>query len=95
MNPTTITIGTDEYKKLEAVAKMLEVVSPHKAIYEVSDTYFDLGQDWVWTTIIRYGYRECQILSPKQWGNILMAETIADLTAAVEDIRNDEYFGDK
>lgn len=94
-NPRRVEIGSREYKNLEAVAKMLEAVSPNEAIYEVSDCYFDYGQNWMWTTILRFGFRECQILSPRQWEEILLADGIAELAEVAENIRNDKYFGDK
>ena len=84
-----------EYKKLELVANALELASPNGAKYRVEPTYLDFGQDWKWTTIVRYGYEECQILSPRQWKEIMMAESMEDFTAVVNDIRNGEWFGDK
>ena len=84
-----------EYKRFEAVAKMLEMLSPNGARYEVNVCYLDFGQNWMWTTILRRGYRECQILSPRQWEEIMLAETPQDIANIVEDIRNGEYFGDK
>ena len=94
MTPATIAPATAEYKKLTAVAKMLEAVSPNNARYVVRDVFFDLGQNWMWTTICREGYRDCQILCPRDWEEILLANTPAELAACVEDIRNDRYFGD-
>ena len=94
-NPRVVEIGTSEYKKLEAVAAMLEAISPNGATYEVSDCYFDLGQNWVWTTIIRCGYVESQVLTPREWEEILMAETPTELANATENIRRAKYFMDK
>ena len=84
-----------EYKRLVAVAKMLEAFSPNNARYVVRDTYLDFGQNWKWTTIIREEFHECQILSPRQWKDIMNADTPIALTECVEDIRNDKYFMDK
>lgn len=95
MQPMTISSGSKHYKKLSAVAAMLEAVSPHDATYLVGDTYFDAGQNWMWTTIIRRGYRDCQVLDPKQWEQILETSTPDDLAKVTNDIINDEYFGDK
>lgn len=95
MQPTTISSGSKYYKKLSAVAAMLEAVSPHDATYLVGDTYFDMGQKWMWTTIIRRGYRDCQVLDPKQWEHILEANTPDDLAKVTNDIISDEYFSDK
>lgn len=100
MQPRTFEKGTTEYKRLEAVAKMLEALSAHNATYEVENVYFDFGQDWWWTTITQYrdtdmGIRECQILSPKQWELIILSTTTSALANACDEIRNNKYFQDK
>lgn len=74
---------------------MLEAVSPNGATYVVENVYFDYGQDWMWSTICRRGYDDCQVLCPRDWEKVIMAQTVADLAAAAESIRNDKYFGDK
>lgn len=95
MTECTLERGTPEYQKLEAVAKILEILSPHRAAYVVRDVYLDFGSNWMWTTICREGYRECQILSPRDWKQIMFCETAQDIADAVQDIRNGDYFGDK
>ena len=99
MQPTIIEKGTEAYKKLYAVAKLLEAVSPNNATYEVEEVYFDYGLDWMWTTIVRHGHRECQILSPRDWEEIIMSgdskAPAKDLALCAEMIRNGEYFGDR
>ena len=97
MQPTTFK-RVEEYKyirKLELVAKMLEMESPNEATYEVENVYFDFGQDWWWTTIVRYGYKECQVLNPKEWEQIILAETAEELVNIVKEIRSDRFFSDK
>lgn len=94
-NPRTIKPNTSEFEKLEAAAAMLEAFSPNGAWYTVENVYFDYGQDWMWTTICRSRYRECQVLSPRDWELIITAETPAELAEAVEVVRNDKYFNDK
>ena len=95
MQPATIKKGTQEYKKLQLVAKMLEFNSPNNARYVVRDVYFDYGQKWMWTTICREGFRECQILCPRDWEKILLAGTAMELAGIVDEIRYGEYFGDR
>ena len=98
INPRRVEIGSDEEKKLVAVAKMLEAVSPNGYRYEVEVTYFDYGQDWLWTTIIRHDDNKdynVQVLNPKEWEHIITAETITDLCVITEHITKDKYFGDK
>ena len=93
-NPRVISPNTSEFEKLEAAAAMLEAYSPNNAVYCVEDVYFDFGQNWMWTTICRRGYNECQVLSPRDWELVITAETPAEIAEAVEVIRSDKYFGD-
>lgn len=95
MQPRTFEKGTQEYKRLVAVAKTLEALSPNGATYEVEEVYFDFGQDWMWTTICRKGYKDCQILSPKNWEMILLSDTTGALVNTCDEIRNGKYFLDK
>ena len=90
----TLDKNEEDYKRMEAVAKILTAYSTHGADYIVQGVYLDLGQDWMWTTICRKGYRDCQVLCPRDWEAITMAETPADLLKVVEVIRTDKYFND-
>lgn len=94
MTERTLRKEEREYKMMELVAKALEIESPNNATYRVEDVYLDFGQRWMWTTICRYGYRECQVLSPREWEEICLAD-ISDIARIVEDIRSDKYFGDR
>ena len=96
MNPTTIKVGTKEYKNLVAVAKMLEAVSEKGAKYDVCAVYFDLGLDWMWTTISRKDeeWGGVQVLSPRQWEMIIFADNATQLAEAVDNIRSDKYFNE-
>lgn len=95
MTERTLNANEREYKNMMAVAKMLEALSPNEAIYEMKDVYLDLGADWMWTTICRRGFRDCQILCPRDWKAICMADTAAELAEIVDRIRADKYFADK
>ena len=93
MNPKLLPSGSDEEKKLRAVAKMLEAVSPNDYDYEVEGTFFDYGQGWMWTTIICRNYYEegvssWQAINPKQWNDILEAETVDELCKVTNEIRD-------
>ncbi len=83
------------YKKLKAVAATLEMLSPNGASYIVEDVYLDYGQKWMWTTICRRGYHDCQILSPRDWNDIMCIETADDLALVIDHIRTDKYFADR
>lgn len=61
---------SDEYKRLQAAAKLLTAFTSDKFYTDV--TYFDKGQNWQWTTIIkRIGNQTCQILNPKDQETIV------------------------
>ena len=90
----TLNRNEQAYKNMEAVAKMLEAFSANGAEYRVEDVYLDYGQDWMWTTICRRGYNECQVLNPKEWEQIVLAGTATELAQAVEAIRTGKWFRD-
>lgn len=79
------------YNRFEAVASILTAYSPHNAIYMVENVYLDYDQDWKWTTIVRHGYNECQILYPRDWQNIIEADTEEKLHKVIKDLMNDDY----
>ena len=81
---TERTLGREdkEFKNLKRVADILTTMSDDEEIqYVVRDCYFDYGQNWMWTTILRFNYRvtgilrSCQVLSPKQWKDIVALDT--------------------
>ena len=89
--------GTSEYEKLQIVALMLTNRSPLKYRYEVGETYFDFGQDWMWTTILCRGneWGGYQALNPREQEEILEAETYADFVRIVNEILADDLCPDK
>ena len=95
MNYRIVKETEPEYRKLQIVAQMLTYDSKHNATYTVNDVYLDYGQNWMWTTICRVGYRECQVLSPRDWDDIMNSRSLEELLRCVRNIQNDEYFGDK
>ena len=94
MTKRTLAQWEPEYKKLKAVAALLEMMSEHNATYIVKDTYLDFGQNWMWTTICRRGWNDCQVLSPRDWEDIMNANTPAEIAAVVDEIRGGKYFHD-
>ena len=82
-----------EYQNMKAVAAMLTALSNPFHIYKVEDVYLDLGLDWKWTTISRDSeWGGVQILSPRDWQEIVSAETAQDFADIVNKIRLGEYF---
>ena len=94
-NYRTLNKSERAYKNMRMVAEMLEWASANGAEYKVRDVYLDYGQDWMWTTIVREGYNEAQVLYPSEWGRIVLAESLKELLEIVFDIRTDKFFGDK
>ena len=97
MQPKTLKVNSDGYKNLEMVAAMLEYESPNNTIYTVQDVYFDYGQNWMWTTITSIGdkWGGVQVLNPREWEDIMLADSLEELVKIVRDIRSDKFFGDK
>ena len=94
MTERTLANHEPEYKKLKAVAALLEMMSEHNATYIIKDVYLDFGQNWMWTTICRRGWRDCQVLSPTEWKAIMRADTAQKIAAVVDMIRADKFFND-
>lgn len=91
MSERIIKATEPEYTKLLLVANLLTMYSPHDARYTVQNVYLDFGQDWMWSTIVRRGYRECQILSPRDWKRIVGSESVEELLDVIRDLINDSY----
>lgn len=86
------------YARMEVVASILTAYSPNEMFYLVGNTYFDKGQNWRWTTIIGYETKQDkthQILDPRDWQNIMEADTRKKLYKAIEEIIDDRFFVDK
>lgn len=84
--------GTQFYKNLKLASAMMEFADPESE-YVVEDTYFDYGQDWMWTTIIKrtpYSHwcNGVQILCPRDEDRILLADSLDEITEIVKDIIN-------
>ena len=94
---TTYKRGTPQYTALEAAAKLLEVSSKKGMKYSVEDVYFDMGQDWMWTTVIAYESDgdSWQALNPSEQALITDIGTVEAIFQAVESVRNDKYNPDK
>lgn len=90
-------VGTPERSRLELVASILTKESGKGRKYEVKDTWMDYGAQLAWTTIIytdpddNYGV---QILSPKEWADLLNAEDDDELNQVIDQITSGEYWSD-
>ena len=88
--------GTDEWNALAKLAKVLTEKSPKRCFYYVDDTYFDYGQDWMWTTIICNdpssvfgGY---QALNPREQEDAVMGRDPYELA---DEVLSDKYCPDR
>ena len=73
-----------EYGRLLAAAEMLNAYNENGDMWEVSTVYFDLGQGWLWTTLVcrREDGASYQIC-PAEQERVVLAETVDDLASAV------------
>lgn len=83
-------VESDEHRLLETVASELTKRSAAGFTYDVKDVYFDLGQGWMWTTIVvRTPSNESwQVLSPRDHERIIYAQ---DLRGVINDIKKELY----
>ena len=90
-------VGTPERSRLELVASILTKESGKGRKYEVKDTWMDYGSQLAWTTIVytdpddNYGV---QILSPKEWADLLNAENDDEINQVIDQITSGEYWSD-
>lgn len=97
-SPTTYDYSDSEYKKLEKAARLFndiaEEVDTDYTNFEVGETYFDYGQNWMWTTILckskNSGYG-VQILSPRDQEDILNSTSTRELVNIIERILTRKY----
>lgn len=87
MQPKVLEMDSNEYFRLEMLCKMLNRDSPNRCYYKIDNIYFDIGQDWMWTTIVNKTIG-CQILSPRQWEDVILDKVDIELI-------EDEIFTDK
>lgn len=80
-----------EYLKLRTASEELTVRSGKGTVYTVGDCYFDLGQNWKWTTILarRSDGTTYQALCPRDYELILKS---SDIPATVDAITAGEYW---
>lgn len=85
-----------EYTALRCAAAALECASPNGTEYRVEDTYFDFGQDWVWTTIIAYRKdgSSWQALCPRDHDLIVTCD-IDRIAEAVKNVIHSKYNPDR
>lgn len=82
---------SEEYYSLKEFAELLTKNSPNKEIYIVGDCYLDIGQNWMWTTILNKtkGY---QAICSSEWFDIVNRE---DFNTILNDWLNDKYNPDR
>lgn len=82
---------SDEYTRLEMACIALNRFARKGTRYHISDTYFDYGQGWRWTTIIatKPDGSHYQALNPRDHARII---TAPDTLAMVREIVADRYW---
>lgn len=80
-----------EYLRLVMASAALTLRSRKGTTYRVDETYFDLGQGWMWTTIIATMKNgdHYQALSPRDHEKIV---TLPDTAQVIEEIISDKYW---
>lgn len=92
----TYKLGDPEFENLYKLADILTRKSPNKYVYYVGDTYFDLGQNWMWTTVLcRGGWSSYQALSPREQEEAILAKSDAELEKIADSVLSDKYCPDK
>ena len=94
MHPSTLKITSKEYKRLNAIASILEALSPNKATYFVSECYYNTEERQLWTNIVRRNFKEGQLLDVERREKAMNADTLEKIIEIVNEIREDELFGD-
>ena len=94
---TTYEVGTTQYKALQSAARILTSESPTGAQYYVDDVYFDVGQGWMWTTIIakRSNGDSWQALNPHEHSMITDDGSHAAILEAVRSVQKDKFNPDR
>ena len=83
----TFSEDSKEYDRLKAAAHLISAETGKTCI--VKDTWFDIGQDWKYTTILiesgLSAFPFCQVLTPKQQEKIVCSDT-SEWLATVEEV---------
>ena len=90
-------LNSSEFKNLMRAAHLLTGKSPNGFHYTVGDCYFDFGQGWLWTTILSDGgnFGGYQALNPAQQERIVMASSISEIDAVVNEVLADKHCYDR
>lgn len=92
----TYKLGDPEFENLYKLADILTKKSPNKYVYYVGDTYFDLGQNWMWTTVLCRGdWSSYQALNPREQEEAILANSDAELEKIADSVLSDKYCPDK
>lgn len=92
----TFKLGDPEFENLYKLADILTKKSPNKYVYYVGDTYFDLGQNWMWTTVLCRGdWSSYQALNPREREEAILANSDAELEKIADSVLSDKYCPDK
>lgn len=86
-NPTVLEKDSNEYFQLK-VACQIAAEETKDMEYKVQDTYFDYGQDWMWTTVIAINLKDgssFQMFNPRDWAEIINDATNARIREIIRE----------
>ena len=88
----TFTKDSKEYQNIQEFCNLLNELSPNRHFYCIKNVYLDAGQNWMWTTIVDET-ADCQVLSPKEWFDIVNRDY--DYNKIAQEFFKDKYCQDK
>lgn len=71
--PKVLEKDSNEYFQLKVACQIFEELTEDMC-FKVEDIYFDMGQNWMWSTIVAYNDRDgssFQALNPRDWKEII------------------------
>lgn len=87
------------YRKLKCLTEMLNAeakLRDSKKTFWIGNCYEDYGAEIMWTTIMSISTGswggEYQLLSPREWKEIDLANSVEELTEVFKEIITDKYF---
>lgn len=88
-------IGSAEYRNMEKLVEILNVLSPNGIRYMMCETYMDIGAGIKWTTIRYEGkFGGVQILYPVMWDRVVKAKSPIEILEVAKTYFSDRFCSD-
>lgn len=78
---------SNEYFQLKVTCQILYELTENM-VFKIEDIYYDLGQDWMWTTVVAYNLKDggsFQCLNPREWAEIINDATNSRIRGICKD----------